>query len=70
MSYSIFLFRFKKISLFKLFKRSKCTMIVQIGNLRNFPNWKFLEFAKLEIFGIFQIGNFWNLPNWKFLEFF
>ena len=30
--------------------------VFQIANFRNFPNWKFLEFSKSEIFGISQIG--------------
>ena len=60
--------------------------IFQITNFWNFPNWKFFfwkfsEFSKMIIFGIFKseffaifwIGNFSNYPNqkiYKFLEFF
>ena len=35
----------------------------------NFRNWKFLEFLKLEIFGIIQIANFRNFQNYKFSKF-
>ena len=39
---------------------------LQIGNFRNYLNWKFLEFSQLEISGILPIDNFFNFPNWQF----
>ena len=63
-----------------LFAEFQEKYLISIGNFWGFPNWKFFEFFKLNIFEIFKfsffrnfhIENFWNFSNWKinkFLEF-
>ena len=42
----------------------KNSIISQIRQLQ-----EFLEYCKLEIFGIFQIKNFFDLPIWKINKF-
>ena len=42
-------------------------------NFYSFPNCKFVEFFKLDIFGFLQLGSPLNFPIWKinkFAEFF
>ena len=56
------IFGFPKLEIDRIFQIGNF-WITQIRNGSNFPNWKFLEFYKLQVFGIFLIENFSNVQN-------
>ena len=54
----LIVFQIFKFAISRNYKNLEIFRIFQIANVSNFPNWKCLDFPKLEFFGIVKINEF------------